>query len=80
MIEQIRAFLAGKKTDVTAVIALATAIVAWAGGDISGAALAAAVYTTLAAIFVRAGITASAKAVEQAVDSAANTIIRELPD
>lgn len=54
---KVREFLRGKKTYLTAAIGLLTAVVAWADGQIDGAALAAAVWVAAQTVFIRAGIT-----------------------
>lgn len=56
MFSTIREFLAGKKTYITAVIALATAVVAWAEGGLTNEALVVAVFAALQTIFIRAGV------------------------
>ena len=53
---RIRTFLQGKKTYIMAAIGLATAVVAWAEGQISGTALAASAWGAVQSCFLRAGI------------------------
>lgn len=52
----VREWLKGKKTYLTAVIGLLTAISAWAAGEIEGTALAAAIWSAVSTICIRAGI------------------------
>jgi len=55
-ISDIREFLKGKKTYLSAAIGLLTAVSAWAVGEIDGLALAAAIWIALQTSFIRAGI------------------------
>ena len=52
----VREFLKGKKTYITAAIGLLGAVVAWADGDINGVALLAATWAAAQACFIRAGV------------------------
>ncbi len=53
---KVREFLKGKKAYITAAIGLASAVVAWAEGQIDTLALLAGVWAAVQAIFIRAGI------------------------
>ena len=53
---KVRKFLKGKKAYITAVIGLASAVVAWADGHIGTAGLLAAIWAAAQACFIRAGI------------------------
>ena len=78
MITRIRAWISGYKTYATAVIMVATAVVAWASGEIDGEALVLAIYASLQAIFIRAGVTKSTKDTEENLDVAVTDIIKDL--
>ncbi|MCY2927809.1 MAG: hypothetical protein NT031_20690 [Planctomycetota bacterium] len=54
--EKIREFLKGKKTYLTAAIGLASAVAAWADGQISGAGVLASLWAAAQACFLRAGL------------------------
>ena len=51
-----REFLKGKKTYIMAAVGLASAVVAWAEGAISGTAILAAVWAAAQSCFIRAGV------------------------
>jgi ABC-type phosphate/phosphonate transport system substrate-binding protein len=53
---KVRDFLKGKKTYIMAGIGLATALVAWADGQIDVTALACAIWAAVQTCFIRAGI------------------------
>lgn len=55
-IDTIKQYIAGKKTYITAVVAILMAAVAWGVGEISNIQAIVALYAALQTIFIRAGI------------------------
>jgi hypothetical protein len=55
-VNKVREFLKGKKTYIMAGIGLASAVVAWAEGQIGGTALVAAAWAAAQSCFIRAGV------------------------
>ncbi len=68
ILTRIRETISGYKTYIVAVIAIATAVLAWATGDLSLTELAVAVFAAVQTMFIRAGV---AKVSEQAAKKAA---------
>lgn len=56
MLEKIRDAIRGKKTYILGVVAVATTIVAWASGEITGVQCATAIFVAFQTMFLRAGI------------------------
>jgi hypothetical protein len=56
-VDKIREFLKGKKTYIMAAIGLASSVLAWAEGQISGTAVLAAAWAAAQSCFIRAGVT-----------------------
>ena len=54
--QKVREFLKGKKTYLTAAIGLASALAAWAEGQITGTGLLTALWAAAQACFLRAGL------------------------
>jgi hypothetical protein len=55
-VNKVRDFLKGKKTYIMAAIGLATSLLAWAEGQISGTSLLAAAWAAAQSCFIRAGV------------------------
>ncbi len=55
-LQQVRDFLKGKKTYITAAIGILGALAAWSDGQINGVGFAATVWAALQTCFIRAGI------------------------
>ncbi len=55
-LQQLRDFLKGKKTYITAAIGILGAVIAWSDHQIDGVGLAATVWAALQTCFIRAGI------------------------
>lgn len=53
---KIKAAIKGKKTYILGSVAIATAAVAWASGEISGVACATAIFVAFEGMFLRAGV------------------------
>ena len=69
IMDKIRVWLSGKKTYLTALAGLLTAMAAWASGELSLMGFLAALWTAGLACFLRSGVTAEvARAVEAVED------------
>lgn len=55
MLQTIRDFLAGKKTYITAVVGILTALIAWSGGELTDLQVIGAIWVALQVIFIRSG-------------------------
>ena len=55
-LQQLRDFLKGKKTYITAAIGILGALAAWSDGQINGVGFATAVWAALQTCFIRAGL------------------------
>ena len=56
MLEKIREAISGKKTYILGCVAIATTVVAWATGEVTGVQCATAVFVALQTMFLRAGV------------------------
>jgi type IV secretory pathway VirB2 component (pilin) len=56
MLADLREFLAGKKTYLTAAVGIITATIAWSSGEITGLQFAQTLFVAIQTVFIRAGI------------------------
>lgn len=66
-LKKIRNYLKGKKSYLLATAAILTALVAWAEGGLSATELIVALYAALQTMFIRAGVSKTAKDTANAV-------------